>query len=82
MMRPARLIASACAAALLFGSVPALAQVGTPALDRALVPIPAPRDAPYPGVISLEMDATDTDRSRSCGRSKGEQKRPLNVRSA
>ena len=62
MMRPARLIASACAAALLFGSVPALAQVGTPALDRALVPIPAPRDAPYPGVISLEMDATDIDR--------------------
>ena len=62
MMRPARLIASACAAALLFGSVPALAQVGTPALDRALVPIPAPRDAPYPGAISLEMDATDIDR--------------------
>ncbi|WP_442880592.1 M61 family metallopeptidase [Brevundimonas sp.] len=61
-MRPARLIASACAAALLFGSVPALAQVGTPALDWALVPIPAPRDAPYPGVISLEMDATDIDR--------------------
>lgn len=62
MMRPARLIASACAAALLLGSAPALAQVGTPALDRALVPIPAPLDAPYPGVISLEMDATDLDR--------------------
>ena len=62
MMRPARLIASACAAALLLGSAPALAQVGTPALDKALVPIPAPRDAPYPGVISLEMDATDLDR--------------------
>ncbi|MFN3560256.1 MAG: M61 family metallopeptidase, partial [Brevundimonas sp.] len=62
MMRPARLIASACAAALLFGSVPALAQVGTPALDRALIPIPAPRDAPYPGVIALDMDATDIDR--------------------
>ncbi|WP_435995534.1 M61 family metallopeptidase [Brevundimonas sp. LjRoot202] len=61
-MRSARLLASACAAALLFGSAPALAQVGTPALDRALAPIPAPRDAPYPGVISLEMDATDLDR--------------------
>ena len=62
MMRPARLLASACAAALLFGSAPALAQVGTPALDRALAPIPAPRDAPYPGVIALDMDATDLDR--------------------
>src|SRR5690606_29993076 len=58
----ARLLASACAAVLLFGSAPALAQVGTPALDRALAPIPAPRDAPYPGVITLEMDATDLDR--------------------
>ncbi|HYC66744.1 MAG TPA: peptidase M61 [Brevundimonas sp.] len=62
MMRPARLFASACAAALLLGSAPALAQVATPALDRALAPIPAPRDAPYPGVITLEMDATDIDR--------------------
>ena len=62
MMRSARLLASACAAALLFGSAPALAQVGVPALDRALAPIPAPRDAPYPGVITLEMDATDLDR--------------------
>ncbi len=62
MMRSARLLASACAAALLFGSAPALAQVGTPALDRALAPIPAPREAPYPGVISLDMDATDIDR--------------------
>ncbi|HYC74284.1 MAG TPA: peptidase M61, partial [Brevundimonas sp.] len=61
-MRSARLLASACAAALLFGSAPALAQVGTPALDRALAPIPTPRDAPYPGVISLDMDATDLDR--------------------
>ena len=62
MRHPARLLASACAAALLFGFVPALAQVGTPALDRGLAPIPAPRDAPYPGVITLEMDATDLDR--------------------
>ena len=62
MMRSAHLLASACAAALLFGSAPVLAQVGAPALDRALAPIPAPRDAPYPGVISLDMDATDLDR--------------------
>ncbi len=63
MKRPvARLLMSACAAALLFGSAPALAQVGTPALDRALAPIPAPRDVAYPGVIRLEMDATDIDR--------------------
>jgi len=62
MRHPARLLASACAAALLFGFVPALAQVGTPALDRGLAPIPAPRDAPYPGAITLEMDATDLDR--------------------
>lgn len=63
MMRPAfRLLASACAAVLVFGAAPGLAQVGTPALDRALVPIPAPRDTAYPGVITLEMDATDIDR--------------------
>ena len=54
MMRPAvRLLASACAAALLFGATPGLAQVGTPALDRVLAPIPAPRDVAYPGVITL-----------------------------
>ena len=63
MMRPAvRLLASACAAALLFGAAPVLAQVGTPALDRVLTPIPAPRDVAYPGVITLDMDATDIDR--------------------
>ena len=63
MMRPAvRLFVTSCAAALLFGAAPSLAQVGTPALDRALVPIPAPRDVAYPGVITLDMDATDIDR--------------------
>lgn len=62
-MKPAaRLLVSACAAALLFGSSHALAQVGTPALDRALAPIPAPQDVAYPGVIKLDMDATDIDR--------------------
>jgi predicted metalloprotease with PDZ domain len=63
MMRPSvRLLASACAAALLLGSAPALAQVGTPALPVALAPIPAPRDVAYPGVIGIEVDATDIDR--------------------
>ncbi|MGZ9113550.1 MAG: M61 family metallopeptidase, partial [Brevundimonas sp.] len=63
MKRPAvRLLASACAAALLFGASPGLTQVGMPALDRALAPIPAPRDVAYPGVITLDMDATDIDR--------------------
>ncbi len=57
-----RLFLTACAAALIFGAAPSLAQVGTPALDRPLVPIPAPRDVPYPGVITLDMDATDIDR--------------------
>ena len=57
-----RLLLSACAAALLFGAAPSFAQVGTPALDRALVPIPAPRDVARPGVITLDMDATDIDR--------------------
>ena len=62
-MRPsARLLVTACAAALLLGSAPALAQVGTPALPVALAPIPAPRDVAYPGVIGIEVDATDIDR--------------------
>ncbi|HST92948.1 MAG TPA: peptidase M61, partial [Brevundimonas sp.] len=62
MKSSVRLLASACSAAVLFGAAPGLAQVGTPALGRALAPIPAPRDAPYPGVITLDMDATDIDR--------------------
>ena len=67
MMRPVRssvtrLVASTCAAALLFGAMPALAQVGTPALPVALAPIPAPRDVAYPGVIGIDVDATDIDR--------------------
>jgi predicted metalloprotease with PDZ domain len=57
-----RLLAAAGAALLLFGAAPGLAQVGAPALDRALIPIPAPRDQAYPGVITLDMDATDIDR--------------------
>ncbi|RZI98461.1 MAG: M61 family peptidase [Brevundimonas sp.] len=63
MMRPSvRLLATACAAAFLSASAPALAQVGTPALPVALAPIPTPRDAPYVGPIDIEVDATDIDR--------------------
>ena len=63
MMRPsARLLVAACAAALLAGSPAAFAQVGTPALPVALAPIPEPRDVAYPGVIGIEVDATDIDR--------------------
>ncbi len=40
----------------------ALAQVGTPALPVALAPIPAAKDVAYPGVIRLDVDATDIDR--------------------
>ena len=57
----ARLLLSACAAALVFGSAPALAQVGTPALPRALPAIPEPRDRAYPGTIGYHVDATDLD---------------------
>ena len=57
-----RLLLSVCAAAVVFGAAPSFAQVGTPALDRPLAPIPAPRDVAWPGVITLDMDATDIDR--------------------
>ncbi|MFN3816990.1 M61 family metallopeptidase [Brevundimonas sp.] len=56
-----RLILSACVAALLT-ALPAAAQVGTPALPRALPAIPAPAAQPYPGVIRHHVDATDTER--------------------
>jgi predicted metalloprotease with PDZ domain len=63
MMRPAaRLLAASCAAALFLGAAPTLAQVAPPALPVALVPIPAPRDAAYPGVIGIQVDATDIER--------------------
>ncbi len=57
-----RLVLSACAAVLLIGSGPALAQVRTPALPVALAPIPTPRDVAYPGTITVDVDATDIDR--------------------
>ena len=58
-----RLTVSALAIALSLGvAAPALAQVGTPALPRALPEIPAPVDQAYPGVIRYEVDATDIDR--------------------
>ncbi|WP_372707695.1 M61 family metallopeptidase [Brevundimonas sp.] len=71
MMRsPARLFVSACATALLFAAVPALAQ--TPvltqpqdaalALPRPQPTIPAPTRATFPGVIRYEADVTDRAR--------------------
>lgn len=66
MTRPARLLAAACASALLMGAAPALAQTPSPAIAPALpitlAPIPAPRDVAYPGVITVDVDATDIDR--------------------
>jgi len=57
------LTASCLALALCLGlTSPALAQVATPALPRALPEIPAPVDQAYPGVIRYEVDATDIDR--------------------
>jgi len=58
-----RLVLAVCAAALLQGAgLPAVAQVGAPALPVALAPIPAPRDVAYPGVIGIQVDATDVNR--------------------
>ena len=51
---------------VLLGAASALAQV--PAGNSAPQPVPfvdevpAPRDVPYPGVITLDIDATDTER--------------------
>ena len=55
-------LAVSAAALLVSIGAPALAQVGTPALPVALAPIPQPKDVAYPGVISLDVDATDIDR--------------------
>lgn len=58
-----RFLLAASASVLLFATgAPALAQVGTPALPVALAPIPAAKDEAYPGVIKLDVDATDIDR--------------------
>lgn len=56
------LLAASATALLISMGAPALAQVGTPALPVALAPIPAARDEAYPGVIKLDVDATDIDR--------------------
>lgn len=60
-MKPFLLAASASVLLLATGA-PVLAQVGTPALPVALAPIPAAKDEAYPGVIKLDVDATDIDR--------------------
>lgn len=48
-------------AATALGAAPALASEGPTALAPT-PPISAPQDVPYPGVIDLKVDATDTDR--------------------
>ena len=55
-------LAVSAAALLISVGAPALAQVGTPALPVALAAIPAPKDVAYPGVITIDVDATDIDR--------------------
>ncbi len=57
-----RLLATACAATLMLAAVPAMAQVGTPALPVLLAPVPEPRDIAYPAPIDIVVDATDIDR--------------------
>ncbi len=59
-----RLVLAVCAAAMLQAAgSPVLAQASAPpALSVALTPIPAAQDAPYPGVVGIEVDATDVDR--------------------
>ena len=55
-------LAVSAAALLVSMGAPALAQVGTPALPVALAPVPEAKDVAYPGVIRLDVDATDIDR--------------------
>ncbi|WP_421931408.1 M61 family metallopeptidase [Phenylobacterium sp.] len=50
------------AAALLLSSGAALAQSAGPQPVPLPAPIPAPQDRPYPGLITLSVDATDLDR--------------------
>ena len=60
----AALLASAAPAALAQTSTPTAAapMVAAPALPIALPPIPEARDLAWPGVIRLDVDATDLDR--------------------
>ena len=62
----ALMIAVAAPASVAFAQTPAPAlpapALPAPALARALPAIPAPVAEPYPGVIRLEVDATDIDR--------------------
>ncbi len=55
-----RILLPCCALALTAGGV--FAQSAGPQPLPFPVPIPAPQDVPYPGVIRLEVDATDIDR--------------------
>ena len=54
------MIRTLCLAVPLLLSTPALADNSRPQPVPPVDTIPAPRDVPYPGTISLEIDATDT----------------------
>lgn len=54
-MSPTRLLALAA-----FAALPALAQNSLPDAPAASPPLIAPRDAPYPGTLTLDVDATNT----------------------
>lgn len=62
-LRPLTTGLAATGLALLLTGValPALAQVGTPALPRANPPIPEVQSRGYPGIIRYEVDATDLE---------------------
>lgn len=62
MSRSSRLLLSACLLGFSLASAPVLAQVAPPALPVALAPIPPAADQPYPGDITIQVDATDIDR--------------------
>ena len=56
---PFKSVFAACASAITLLAAAALAAPAPPQPAPAAVPIPEPADTPYPGVISLTVDATD-----------------------
>ena len=58
-MTASRFAAAGLALLLASAAMPALAQVGIPALPRVNPPIPEVQDRDFPGVIGYHVDATD-----------------------
>jgi len=58
-MKRSLLTGAGLALVLAATAMPAMAQVGTPALARQNPAIPEPQDRDYPGVIGYHVDATD-----------------------